>query len=165
MSKKQPKTTVPDLDGSASLLAYFDSMRKIQIQQALSANEQVKKLLGEDTAVVVDGETVYNLNAALVLKQGLDASELRHLKSLHREKLKYFKLMENTDSRTFLKDYAKEVECIEFEMQKTWHFDQDKNFHEWYKVPKCTCPKMDNADFRGTSRRVIVSDCPIHGDQ
>ena len=99
-----------------------------------------------------------------VIRQNLDVSELRALKSLHAEKLKYFKLMEETDDQAKLREYAGEVKFIEFEMQKNWHFPQDETFHEWYRVPKCTCPKMDNADRRGTKYMVINQQCPIHGD-
>lgn len=139
-------------------------MVKDQHDRMVSATDKVKGKLGEDTVVVFNGKPMYNLNASLVLRQGLDVSELRALKSLHAEKLKYFKLMEETDDTTKLRECAKEVEYIEFEMQKNWHFPLDASYHEWYRVPKCTCPKMDNADRRGTAYKSIDPQCPIHGD-
>jgi hypothetical protein len=145
-------------------MAFMSAQRNAQIREQKSSEERVKELLGEDTTVMYNGEPVYNLNSSLVLKQGIDVSELRNLKALHAEKLKYFDLMRETDYKHKLKEYAHEIECIEFEMQKAWHFTQDRNFHEWYKVPKCTCPKMDNADNRGSNRRIIVMDCPVHGE-
>lgn len=162
MSNKGSSYTNPS--AADHLMAFLDAQRKAQIREQKSSEERVKELLGEDTTVVYNGEPVYNLNSSLVLKQGLDVSELRNLKSLHAEKLKYFDLMRETDYKHKLKEYAHEIECIEFEMQKAWHFTQDRNFHEWYKVPKCTCPKMDNADNRGSNRRIIVMDCPVHGE-
>lgn len=143
-------------------MAMMAAQRKAAVNRQKTDGEKVQELLGEDTAVIYNGELVYHLSSSLVLRQGLDVSELRNLKSLHAEKLKYFDLMRDTDDRVKLNEYAKEIECIEFEMQKNWHFTQDRNFHEWYKVPKCTCPKMDNADARGTSHRVISLDCPVH---
>ena len=162
MSNKGSSYTSPS--AADHLMAFLDAQRKAQIREQKSSEQRVKELLGEDIVVTYNGKPVYNLNSSLVLKQGLDVSELRNLKSLHAEKLKYFDLMRETDEKFKLKEYAHEVECIEFEMQKAWHFTQDRNFHEWYKVPKCTCPKMDNADNRGTNRRIIVMDCPVHGE-
>ena len=162
MSNKGSSYTNPS--AADHLMAFLDAQRKMQIREQMSNEERVKELLGEDTVVVYNGKPIYNPNSSLILRQGVDASELRHLKFLHAEKLKYFDLMKETDEKEKLKEYAHEVECIEFEMQKAWHFTQDRNFHEWYKVPKCTCPKMDNADNRGTNRRIIVMDCPVHGE-
>jgi hydroxymethylpyrimidine pyrophosphatase-like HAD family hydrolase len=145
-------------------MAIMAAQRNAAIARQKSDSEKVLELLGEDTLVTYNGKGAYHLNSSLILKQGLDVSELRNLKALHAEKLKYFDLMRETDDREKLREYAHEVECIEFEMQKAWHFTQDRNFHEWYKVPKCTCPKMDNADNRGSNRRIIVMDCPVHGE-
>ena len=162
MSNKGSSYTHPS--AADHLMRFLDAQRKAQIREQKSSEERVKELLGEDTVVIYNGEPVYNLNSSLVLRQGLDVSELRNLKALHAEKLKYFDLMRETDDREKLREYAHEVECIEFEMQKAWHFPQDRNFHEWYRVPKCTCPNMDNADWRGTDRRIISLDCPVHGN-
>ena len=134
MSNKGSSYTNPS--AADHLMAFLDAQRKMQIREQMSNEERVKELLGEDTVVVYNGKPIYNLNSSLILRQGVDASELRHLKFLHAEKLKYFDLMKETDEKEKLKEYAHEVECIEFEMQKAWHFTQDRNFHEWYKVPK-----------------------------
>ena len=145
-------------------MAIMAAQRKGAIARQKSDSEKVLELLGEDTLVTYNGKDAYHLNSSLILKQGLDVSELRQLKALHAEKLKYFDMMRETDDREKLREYAHEVECIEFEMQKAWRFPQDRNFHEWYRVPKCTCPNMDNADWRGTDRRIISLDCPVHGN-
>jgi hypothetical protein len=44
-----------------------------------------------------------------------------------------------------------------------WGFDQNPNFHHWYTVPKCRCPKLDNAERWGTSYGIVSGSCPIHG--
>ena len=145
-------------------LAILEAMLAMRQAERKSATDKVKERLGEDLTVIYNGKPAYDLNARLVLNQGLDASELRALKALHAEKLKYFDLMNETDDAVALRKYAKEVEFIEFEMQKNWHFPQDSRFHEWYKVPKCSCPKLDNKDRQGTEYRIIDPKCVIHGD-
>lgn len=144
-------------------VAFLEARRAMAAARQKTNTEKVIELLGEDTTVIYNGKPVYDLNSSLVLSQEIDASDLRNLKSLHAEKLKYFDLMRETDYSHKLKEYAHEIECIEFEMQKAWRFPQDRTYHEWFKVPKCTCPKMDNSNNRGTNQRIIVMDCPIHG--
>ena len=149
--------------GDDGFMAFMTAQQNSAVARQKSDGQKVFDLLGEDTTVMYNGEAVYNLNSSLVLRQGLDVSDLRNLKSLHAEKLKYFDLMRETDYKHKLKEYAHEVECIEFQMQKAWRFPQDRNFHEWYKVPKCECPRMDNIDSRGSDRRIISMNCPVHG--
>ena len=163
MSNKRGSSYSPPT-AESHFMAIMAAQRNSAIARQKSDSERVLELLGEDTLVTYNGKDAYHLNSSLILKQGLDVSELRQLKALHAEKLKYFDMMRGTDDREKLREYAHEVECIEFEMQKAWHFPQDRNFHEWYRVPKCTCPNMDNADWRGTDRRIISLDCSVHGN-
>lgn len=151
----------PRISATEELLTHIQNMQALRQK---TVRDLVLEQLGEDVAVTdKDGKILYNLNSNLVLKQGISASDLRNLKLLHREKLEYFEKMRATDDPKQLKEFAHEVECIEFEMQKAWNFAQDRSFHEWYRVPKCTCPKMDNADSRGFDQRIINLDCPVHG--
>lgn len=126
--------------------------------------EDVVTKLGVDPVVNgVDGKPVYRLNSNLIMNKGLTTDEVFELISLHQQKLQIFDAMEKTNHPAKLKELAAQVTEIEFAMQKAWHFTQDANFHEWYRVPKCLCPKMDNVDARGTSFRVTTQNCPIHG--
>lgn len=129
-----------------------------------NVRQTVLDKLGETTDVCDEnGEVLYHLNAGLILQQNVTADELKNLKKLHLEKNKVFNEMRNTDDSAKLIEYAKEVTRIEFDMQSNWHFPIDETYHEWYKVPKCKCPKMDNAERRGTQYQIRVQDCPIHG--
>ena len=113
--------------------------------------------------VEFEGKPRYRLNESLALRQGVTDEELDKIRALHELKLKVFQMMEETDNVDRLRACAEMVTDIEFALQRNWHFPEDKRFHEWYKVPKCACPKMDNAERRGTSFQITVSDCPIHG--
>ena len=115
-------------------------------------------------AVHFNGKIAYYLNEGLAERQGVTDQEMINLIELHQQKLTIFEQMWATTDYTELRNLAELVEGIEFEMQKNWHFPQDATFHEWYNVPNCTCPKMDNEDRRGTSYRVVDAKCPIHGE-
>lgn len=59
----------------------------------------------------------------------------------------------------------KDLENLEFNMQRLWGIPTDPNYHTWWLYPtQCRCPKMDNRDpmFFGAGK-IISGDCPIHG--
>lgn len=129
----------------------------------IASNEAVFKKLGVDCTIVrTDGSTGY-LNASLVLSRNITRSDILLLKHLHAEKYDYFSRMRDTDDSVELREYADHITNIEYAMQSAWNFPQNQDFHEWYLVPKCTCPKMDNAERRGTPYGIVSGDCPIHG--
>lgn len=116
------------------------------------------------TAVHHNGKIAYYLSERLAKQQHVSDQEMDTLIQLHQEKLAVYDQMKNTTNRLELRRLAGLVETIEFEMQKNWHFDLNKDFHEWYLVPNCTCPRMDNEDRRGTPYRVVDAKCPVHGE-
>lgn len=114
--------------------------------------------------ITVDGKCLYRLNEGLAIRQKVTDEELKRLVVLHELKLFVFSHMTKNDDPDFLRECADIVTQIEFALQRNWHFPEDENFHEWYLVPGCACPKMDNADCRGTTMRYINMSCPIHGE-
>ncbi len=107
--------------------------------------------------------TIQNLNARLLAKQNVSDTDTILLHQLHEIKHYVFQLMENTDDSDRLKKYANIVENIEYRLQKHWRFSIDRNMHEWYLVPKCSCPKSDNSDMKGTIYRTVSGNCKVHG--
>ena len=109
-----------------------------------------------------DGVFVCKINYSLVLRQGVTDTRLNTLKELHRELYQVYRQMQATDVASELKALARQCTEIEFKQQEAWGFPKSESQHNWYKVPKCTCPKLDNADYRGTPYRIYSDDCPIH---
>jgi hypothetical protein len=103
------------------------------------------------------------LNGRLLDRQNVSDTEKIIIHKLHETKHYVFELMENTDDSTRLKRYAQIVESIEYRLQKHWGFNIDKSMHNWYDVPKCSCPKSDNAGMKGTIYRTISKNCKVHG--
>ncbi len=111
-----------------------------------------------------NGKYAYSLNQGLAERQGVTPKQLVALSRLHVKKLSLFELATLATSKLELRKIAADFEAVEFEMQANWNFPVDRKFHEWYTVPQCICPKMDNMDRRGaTDSRIIVENCPVHG--
>jgi hypothetical protein len=115
-----------------------------------------------DLAVFYKGKLVTVLNPLLVEKQKLNKEQVKELILTHEDRARIFEEMRNTDDVEDLKMYAEQFEALEYEQQRIWGFPQDRNFHRWFDVPKCRCPKMDNAENIGTKYRIIAGHCPIH---
>lgn len=119
-------------------------------------------------AVVHQGVVICYLNHNLLeLLELRDVSPDRvlELKELHCRLYEVYRAMEATDSVWELRKLAKCVTGIEFAQQRAWGFQENENFHRWFEVPKCLCPKMDNTEQLGTLYRLIYRDCPIHGSK
>lgn len=57
------------------------------------------------------------------------------------------------------------VESLEYKLQDSWKFVQDRNRHKyWYRIAGCCCPYMDNKDRWGTPYRIYNSECKWHGE-
>ena len=108
------------------------------------------------------------LNQRLIEKQELTEQDVEELETLHEYRARMFDKMANLDptddeDKDTLKLYSQLLESLEYNMQRVWKFSQDKDYHTWwYKVPYCTCPKMDNGDPLYFGARIIRHDCPIH---
>lgn len=114
--------------------------------------------------VTFNGKPVYYLNESLAKRQGITDKELENLIRLHEMKLFLFSRMKVVADKEYLRDAATIFKGIEFAMQRNWRFPEDEAFHEWYTVPQCSCPKMDNFERRGTGRKIVNLACIIHGN-
>ena len=109
-------------------------------------------------------------NHDLANKNGLKDIDVNHILDLHEARLDFEALMKEQDPTKEkdvkrLRECAKAVKQLEFNLQDVWGFGQNEDFHTyWYNLPHCACPKMDNDDWVGTSRKIYSGDCPIHGE-
>ena len=116
-----------------------------------------------DLSVTYKGKITI-LNKKMLKRQGItDLKVIKALKVSHLIKFEIFEKMENTDDPQKLHQLAIELEQLEFAQQTLWGFEQNSNYHYWWKVPKCTCANMDNYDAYGTKYRHVNLNCPVHG--
>ena len=110
-----------------------------------------------------DGKAIGRLNRALVEKQGISEEAQRKIIRSHEVLNKVYDQMSIIANPEKLRHLAKRVTRIEFIQQDLWKFDRNANFHNWFEVPGCKCPKMDNRERKGTEYGIINTECPIHG--
>lgn len=57
-----------------------------------------------------------------------------------------------------------EIQQLEYDIQRNWNFEPDRNRHKyWLYVKGCKCSWDDNKLRWGTPYRVINQSCPWHG--
>ena len=117
----------------------------------------------EQLTVYYKGVAKNQLNPAFVRKQGItDIETIKELILTHEDRWRIFEAMEATDDPEDLHMFAEQFENLEYEQQKLWGLKPDRNWHRWWEVPKCACPKMDNRDNYPSKYRIIAGHCPVH---
>jgi hypothetical protein len=112
-----------------------------------------------------NGDVISVVNPTLIMERNVSDSALERIKKLHLDRFNIKERMNETCDTGQLQMFANMIKDIEFELQDLWGFDRDHSMHDWYDVPKCTCPKMDNRERKGTGYQIVSLDCPIHGDK
>ena len=114
-------------------------------------------------AIIYNGEAVALLNATLIKSRKISNAGIERIKKLHCDLFDVYTAMEVAELKPILRDLFKRTTEIEFKLQAEWGFELDSRRHYWYKVPKCSCPRMDNED-AAPYRQYIDRGCIIHGD-
>lgn len=110
-----------------------------------------------------EGFRICSLNKKLAKKQGVSKEQLEALKLSHQLRFLLFETAKTTTEPLKLKMLANLLEILEFRQQELWNFPIDKNYHHWFELPNCICPKLDNLDRLGTKFRIYDYKCPVHG--
>lgn len=122
----------------------------------------------KDLNVIVGGRIITRINPLMLDKQNC-WDKLEDIKHLH--EVKYLLMVEMDSSNSsgmgsdVLKTYAKLITEVEFKLQDAWGFPRNNDYHRFWDLPGCKCPKMDNDDRWPTGYYVINGDCPIHGNE
>jgi len=59
--------------------------------------------------------------------------------------------------------YKEFWEQNEYRLQELWGFPKDPNYHKFWEMSGCTCPKIDNEDSYPTGFYIHTQNCPLHG--
>lgn len=109
-----------------------------------------------------DGEWLW-LNWELAEHKKVSPANRWRIVELHQERIDIWRKARATRNPRKLGALAVELEKLEYSLQAAWGFDANPDFHTWwYKIPGCTCPKMDNADPMFHGRRIYAGGCPVH---
>lgn len=97
------------------------------------------------------------INMALAAQQKITDEGIEKLNAL-------YKVLDEVISRPeYFDNPVRQIEQLEFKLQKLWKFPQDARYHtHWVKIKGCTCPKMDNKNFFGSDICLVNQTCPWH---
>ena len=105
-----------------------------------------------------------SINMELAARQRLSESAIADIQAGHIYREFLVARMASTDDKSSLKSLFAAWTENEFHLQRLWKFTEDANYHKWWYVPKCTCPKLDNNDAYPYGYYVKSTNCPVHGD-
>ena len=71
--------------------------------------------------------------------------------------------MKKTDPKSAeFKELLQKWRQVQFELQQLWSFKVDQGKWCEYRLPHCSCPKLDNDDMG--YHMYFSGDCPVHAD-
>lgn len=106
------------------------------------------------------------VNPALIRKQGLGSDRVEKILRLHIDRLELVDRMRELDPTKDLQellDLELKHRENQYALQEAWGFSRDRSMHDWFEVPHCSCPKMDNRERKGTEYQIRSLDCIYHG--
>lgn len=105
------------------------------------------------------------LNPVLLEKQGITRERYDQIVQTERVRLDLMDAMKDCSpkDRRRLRIYAELFSNLEYIQQLLWGFTRDSNFHRFWRVPHCTCPKTENEVLWGSVVHLVEATCPVHG--
>jgi hypothetical protein len=104
-----------------------------------------------------------SINKSLVEIQRIDDYSYENIRVLQGLRRYIFDIIDDLEDVQRIRELNNFLTQLEFRLQGLWGFKKDENYHRWWDVPKCSCPKWDNQDLIGTSNRIYSNDCILHG--
>lgn len=101
------------------------------------------------------------INMQLANERKLSDEDIKNI--IYRQKYRETLAEMYTSGKYSARLYQEEWTANEFELQKLWGFPEDQQYHKFWKMQGCTCPKMDNEDAYPTGFYVNNGSCPLHG--
>lgn len=115
---------------------------------------------------MIFGKHKYNgINQSLLRAKEIDNNTRLKIEKLQKIRCCFYDIMEVTDDKTQLRNYSNIITQINYQLQRLWGFKLDSTKHDWYNIPKCSCPKSDNNQYWGINNRIINKLCIIHGEE
>lgn len=105
------------------------------------------------------------LNECMIEKQGLSEDEIRVIQELHLERLILISTMEDCiqSDKDKLRELADKITDLDFQLQDAWHFPKSSDWHKFWELPYCSCPKLDNEETYGFKYNYKSDSCILHG--
>lgn len=116
--------------------------------------------------IIYQNEVIGRINKNLVKQQDITDVTLEKIKLKHGVKrffLNWLATINVADEPQTTKTLLDCITDIEYSLQDLWGFPKNSNYHKFWDLPQCKCPKMDNEDRYPGGYYVINGSCPLHG--
>lgn len=103
------------------------------------------------------------INMNLVRRQNIEVEDVKKIDQLQTLRRYIFDIIDDLDDVERIKELSEFLTELEFKLQGLWGFPKNADYHRWWVIPKCSCPKLDNDDNIGTPWKIYDDNCIIHG--
>lgn len=103
-----------------------------------------------------------SVNLSLAEERGLSYDDVRIVETLHKVRDRIHKKLKTKETKP-TPAVAKFLKDIEETLGEIWFGKANLSYYKFWKVPKCTCPKIDNEDIYPSELYSYSMGCPLHG--
>jgi hypothetical protein len=104
------------------------------------------------------------LNRRLIIQKCVHDETLNEIIKCHKLLIDIDIKLQSTNDKPEINSLLIDWHGVQFILQELCGFKQDINYHEFWRLTACTCPKMDNEDRYPSGYYVYSGDCSLHGD-
>lgn len=125
-----------------------------------------KEINMEDSKYAVfdkNNNLICYINKYLAEEHAISDTQLDEIKKLHRHSHTILSEMEKTDDYDELNYLFWLWEKTQYSLQVAWGFPEDRGYHKFWTVPKCSCPRLDNEERYPLGNYVVNTNCKVHG--
>ena len=110
--------------------------------------------------VVFNGVTHTYINPYLVKKQNLSKNQVDKIIQLHIQRIALEEgfNVSHYDGQKYFDAWTQNQN----ELQEAWGFDVNQNYHRFWSMKGCSCPRIDNEDAYPTGYYVFSGGCDVH---
>ena len=90
-------------------------------------------------------------------------NNVEKLKECYNTKFKLYEQIASCDDSMSIKQIAIEIKDLKMNIQELFNLKRSSDHFRFWEMPKCSCPKMDNAEHWGTAYKIYTQNCIVHG--
>lgn len=114
-------------------------------------------------SVFVNGVLKTSINPNFVRRQNISDETLKKIVDLHVQRILLEESFVSPTNTMTGEEYHEQWTKNQCDLQNLWGFGVDYNYHMFWRMSGCDCPKLDNQDNYPSGPYYFNSSCKVHG--